>query len=245
MNKTTAKNLEFVKQHLDLYSPALLKTMANGLRKKFDAGVAAAKNPGVFNKLSQRQKAVALAIDVIANVRLDKFMVEHRGYIAHHGDESSPEAKLSVGTKAGAACLIGSNCTVCAKGALFMTSVLKTNKVKVYDVLNSDNEDMRTRVLRKEKIFDKKTYDLIEVAFEGSDVGDAGDHLDESYTNDTGDINWDARDEDIRSCKYNYHDKFYEPRMRLVAIMLNVVDNDGVFVPTYHIDNARVMKELK
>jgi hypothetical protein len=245
MNKTTAKNLEFIRQNLELYSPELLKTMAKGLRKKFDAGVDTAKNPGVFNKLTQRQKAVALALDVIANIRLEKFMVEHRGYIAHHGDDEAPEAKLSVGTDAGKACLLNSNCTVCAKGALFMTSVLKTNKVKVYDVLNADNEDMRTRILHKEKIFDQKSYDLIEVAFEGSDVGDAGDHLDESYKDNFGDTDWDARDEDIRSCKYNYHDKFMEPCQRLVAIMLNVVDNDGVFVPSHHITNARVMKEIK
>jgi hypothetical protein len=115
-----------------------------------------------------------------------------------------------------------SACRVCAKGALLICGLTHidlqagvvggvTNFGDLDDKINNDEQ---VKTILKEFGFAEEQSDLIEYAFMG-----------ENWGGDTWDIDSDERD-----IAKLYEQKFSDPSDRLIAIMENIVNNDGTFV---------------
>jgi len=119
------------------------------------------------------------------------------------------------------------SCNVCALGGLFMSCTLYNNKTKL-DALGRFGEasDLGDFIDQEEpisngldKFFSRSQLELIEQAFEGGD-GYFGDGC---YTHD-------AYNDDGRNY-YTYADKYPKDNDLMIAIMDNIVKNNGTFVP--------------
>ena len=119
------------------------------------------------------------------------------------------------------------SCKVCALGGLFMSCTLYNNKTKL-DACGYYGEasDLGEFIDRSEpisngldKFFSQSQLKLIEEAFEGG-FGYFGDGC---YTYN--------RFEDNNRQYYTYADKYPEDDDRMIAIMNNIVKNNGTFVP--------------
>lgn len=98
-------------------------------------------------------------------------------------------------------------CTVCAKGALFAADILKRGNYNFNDnnalpLWFSAKESQTTERLKG--IFSTKQLDLMEIAFEG-------------YYED--------------EAAYNFFSKYKDNEERLIAILENVIKNEGTFKP--------------
>lgn len=123
-------------------------------------------------------------------------------------------------------------CNVCALGGMFMSCTLFNNKTTVNDVGGRAIVSLGQQLERKDElsngfnqIFDLEQLREIEAAFEGG-----GGYFDESiYTRDS--RTWDPT---IGDYKYNYatyYQAFPDHSKRLIAIMENIVKNNGTFIP--------------
>jgi hypothetical protein len=204
-----------------------------------------------FLALPQRTKAVILAQDVIGNIALNRFKIKRQVYVRAENFLPDSVRELSIGTPEGVCALNDAKCNVCAKGALFMSSVLKTNDITVGDVTNAWSHDIRQRLVDDEAIFDLKTYDLIEAAFEGNVFNEAGENWnyhfgdgeigDESsfiygkdgYAETVTDIRTTPRGRRMINICRGFFKSFKNAERRLVAIMVNVIENKGIFRPEF------------
>lgn len=204
-----------------------------------------------FLALPQRTKAVILAQDVIGNIALNRFKIKRQVYVRPEHFVPDSARVLSLGTPEGVCALNDAKCNVCAKGALFMSSVLKTNDITVGDATTAWSHDIRQRLVDDEGIFDLKTYDLIEAAFEGNVFNEAGENWnyhfgdgeigDESsfiYGKDgcaetATDIRTTPRGRRMINICRGFFKSFKNAERRLVAIMVNVIENKGIFRPEF------------
>lgn len=122
------------------------------------------------------------------------------------------------------------SCNVCALGGLFMSCTLFNNKTKL-DAFGCfgeasglgdfiDQEEPISNGL--DKFFSRSQLELIEEAFEGGNgyFGE-GDYTNDSYDSD----NYVVRN------YYTYVNKYPKHDDRMIAIMNNIVKNNGTFVP--------------
>lgn len=193
-----------------------------------------------FNKLPAAKRRVLLAEDVIRYIAVGGINIEWGTYLEageRVDDEGMQDAyKASTSTEAGRACLLNEGCHVCAKGALFVASVLRTNKCTVENVLfNSGPAEMRDRMLAKERIFSARTYDLIEIAFEGNVTGEVSELAE-----------WKFSDEE-KTAALIFCDRYenHSSGILLAAIMLNIISNNGEFVLTKPPSIAAVTAAIK
>jgi len=100
-------------------------------------------------------------------------------------------------------------CGVCAIGALFIADVMIRDRATVYDAYGVD-----TMKRRLSKHFGVEALELIETAFEMTPAP--------SCTIDNG----ERIDKAIRFGK-----RFKSDKRRMIAIMNNIIDNDGDFIP--------------
>jgi hypothetical protein len=110
---------------------------------------------------------------------------------------------------------ISKDCYVCALGACFLSYIRLFNDVKVSDLVRGDRQEdlylYSTSSFIKSRLSQYFTHDqllLIEAAFEGWRVAD--------YCSE-------------QVC--DFYDKHPDPKERLRAIMQNVIDNNGEFIP--------------
>lgn len=157
-----------------------------------------------FEAMMPCEKRIAIAKDVIAQVRSQKFVAEQGTYIRAKGYKY--EDRVAHKDKVDELLQIeGVTCNVCAKGAVFMSYVMKTGGC---DVSDANHSGTHTIAHKLKDIFDSDQLDLMESAFERSPFGRC----------DPGDAVRFGR-------KYgNSHD-------RLIAIMENVIENKGTFKP--------------
>ncbi len=195
-----------------------------------------------FNALPASTRRTLLAEDVIRYVAARKLFIDRGIYM--NGDDQSPppETDLSTSTDAGKACVLDRECYVCAKGALFVASVLRTNHCTVSDVLAAGCHTMRKRMVSTERVFSARTYDLIEVAFEGS-----------TFTGELRDRKQTFSDEDGMSA-VEFSENCYESdeeyedectRLLLVSIMVNIIRNNGEFIPKNKVTVADARKAMR
>jgi hypothetical protein len=172
-----------------------------------------------FKKLGRREKAITVAHDVIAQIRLKNMNITEGSYLELGDDlnlDMNAPAKENI-------CEIGKACYVCAKGALFLATIGRANKATVQDVLNAGESIMVHRMVR-ERIFTQKQLDLIEYAFEvwGADSFDP-----------------------VEVSAYQFGLDFESPDHRLVAIMLNVIRNNGTFKPSDKVTQSQVNEAVR
>lgn len=154
------------------------------------------ENNEKFEQLSTNQKKVELAKDVILQINSGFFNVTRGTFFSKQSSIKSEDL--------GEDLLLGTQCTVCAKGALFAADIMKkgncsNDKFKV----DKGNADVYNRL---GGIFTKAELDEIEVAFEmwiGHGYSDA----------------------------YHFGTLYDSSAERLEAIMQNIIDNEGTFKP--------------
>lgn len=159
-----------------------------------------------FHKLSRRKQRLAIAKDVLAQLKAKKYVAEPGTYIHvlealfDSNGEQKDLQKVLLSTAA--------ECNVCGLGAAFCSMARLGDEVTA-----SDGEVENIHKTLK-SIFSERQIALIEYAFEGADAGDLN-ILSENEADACG--------------------RFYEKRgnddKRLAAIFRNIIKNDGTFKP--------------
>lgn len=164
------------------------------------------KRNKAFNKLTAPQKRVAIAKDVLAQIKAKNIKPMSGTYVFSEKltaklndfkfkDTQFCELLPTVGT-----------CQVCAKGALFLSTILKSDDLKVDDLTEScyspnrhyvDDTDIGKYLANDLEVFSQFQLDLIENYFECNDGTDT------------------------------FHER--NDKERLVDIMENIVANKGTF----------------
>jgi hypothetical protein len=188
-----------------------------------------------MNETQKRAARIAIAKDVIAGLKSRRYTSTPGDYfdVTIKTDKMISEGKydlkrlFSVGMK---------TCKVCAKGALFIAAVEKYDKV-METVDSLDIEGKIVHIGRDndgvcgllKDYFDMDQLDLIEFAFEG--VGINGRYEERGESPEVSPEEERMADA-VSSVSKTYIDRFADPKKRMIAIMQNIIDNKGTFVPS-------------
>ena len=157
-----------------------------------------------FAKMTKPQKRVAIAKDALAAIKAKIYTAEEGTYclIAGIDDPFGSEFDKSSQLRDSLA-----QCQCCAIGALFLS------KARVADEETVGRYRRGVDYWRRlSPYFDRQQLDLIEAAFELHDVHD-------------------TLKEDARERAYRFGNRYTVAKNRLVAILNNIVENNGTFVP--------------
>lgn len=164
-----------------------------------------------FSRMSAAAKRVAIAEDVIAQIKAKQYLVERGTWCEIQevlmGDIVYDQTMLTQGVV-----IPPPKCTVCAIGAAFASSIRIFNDCEAS--LENDKNDAQPQL---EKFFTTKQLALIENAFEN---GDGGFRTEQQLLSDE-----ELDDAIAFGRRYLAYDK------RALAIFGNIVDNKGVFKP--------------
>lgn len=178
-----------------------------------------------FSKLSRSEKRVAIAKDVIEQLKIGVIGARKGVYLNLEIPYSSPISNLlQIGNKQLNKSMINGDvkCEVCAKGALLACHILKTNHITVSQAAKMDYEGDPDIYIRNRlaKIFSQNQLDLIEAAFETWVVADENRYLQSPYGAPTG----------IAKKAVEFGKNYENTTERLIAIMKNIIKNKGVFL---------------
>lgn len=210
-----------------------------------------AKREAIFKKATPAQKRVLIAKDVIAQIKAKKIKPESGTFVSVEkvkGFMSSTEAEERTGAwNFAMRKLIDSEvfdadvrklylenkiqqCSCCALGGLFMSCTLYNNNTTVEN-LSFAGEDLGDLLVGSshaeilpnglDKFFSLAQLRLIEQTFEG-DNGAVISGVD----CETGEV-FDKFPPRAAA----FYDKYKKPKDRLIAIMQNIIDNNGTFKP--------------
>lgn len=181
------------------------------------------KRNSEFKAMTPSQKRVAIAKDVIKHLRSEKINTtfDHRKIYAGNGYLAIPieEAprKNDVGRQWQSVLRGVETCSVCAKGAVFVATMLRFNNCKVDRPLAGEDRNGQigssemTRHLRG--YFSKQQLDLIESAYEACAVNDT------------------RAEDDAVAFGQQFASTLADRSDRLIAIMQNIIKNNGTFKP--------------
>lgn len=186
-----------------------------------------------FDAASSTEKRVMVAKDVIAQLKAGRFQAytqtwatpRHKNgtdlvdtWIDHLAFDDDPPA----GRQAISELFLGkkiAECECCALGAIFMSCAVYSNKTTVKDFVD-ETFDVDDRVEVKNgftsglsRIFSPAQLKLVEIIFEGGHGAFDSDSLQQRAVID------------------RWNEKFPEPKQRMIAIMENIVKNNGTFKP--------------
>lgn len=174
------------------------------------------KQNAAFHRMSNKRQRVAIAEDVLAQLKLKKYLATPGTYVRSDKLEDiidgvwDAEKGETVGALDLQTALLSKSpdCNVCGLGAAFCSMARLGDQAELSDVENIHEH--------LEPIFGMHQIALIEFAFEGEDAGGtAEDNLSEKETD---------------AC-YRFYDKRPDEDKRLAAIFRNIVKNDGSFKP--------------
>jgi len=159
-----------------------------------------------FSKMTPAEKRVAIAQDCIDRINLGQLRGTTGTVIDvsckfDYGD--SLKDLLSTKTKS-------LQCSVCAKGGLFMSYIGRVNEFTFND-LDYTNTLNGSEMEKLKEIFNWEQLSLIETAFEGQQY--------------TGKLTY----EDVETAE-KFYDRFSQDTRRLKEICKNIVKNKGTFV---------------
>lgn len=174
---------------------------------------AALRKEAEFKKMTLAQKRVAIAKDVIADLRAKRYIAEHGTYLDLGKFEYDENGKRMLPEDGRDVLLSLPKCSVCAIGAVFCAVVKRKDKIEQSDLIWASDHDMIEFV----KIFSEEQLRLMEVAFEGATPRDGV----------SGDDYWNAR----AFYQANDVDKDAYGEKLLIRIMENVISNNGKFNP--------------
>ncbi len=162
------------------------------------------KAEAAFKKMTKAEKRVAIAKDVIANLKTRQLKPLSGTYFSiAAGDEFDLQTALAKGAE----------CTVCALGGLFACAVpYKNGDMGAVDIHNGM---VIINYLRG--IFEKKQLDLIETAFEKKLMGDP--------------YPFATREAEQNHPAVRFGKKYPGHKARMAAIMQNIIKNEGTFKP--------------
>ena len=188
------------------------------------------KNNIAFKKANKQQKRVLIAQDVLAQLKANRYIAENGIFVeysvrdnsVYHDDNGSVQTLFATGDI--------KTCNVCALGGMFM-SCTNLNNNTTLDQLVSEGSDIGSAIKNDQKFsngldkfFTKNQLMLIEIYFENH----AG-----YFSSYEGTIDIDSSF--YKSIDLDHVNAFYESycddKRRLTAIMQNIVDNNGTFVP--------------
>jgi hypothetical protein len=179
--------------------------------------------------MSPAEKRVEVAKDVINQIKAGRYTAEYTAetdsYVLLNdelfdlsvlrGDEGRAKQQEA---KEQQVCdlLSGEDCTVCARGALFISCVRRFDNLSVGELKPDESNTIGAMEFAKyEKLFfTDKQVTLIESAFEGT-------YLSKGRTS--------LSDEEKAACR-GFHDKYKHEDDRLIAICKSIIKNDGEFV---------------
>ena len=180
-----------------------------------------------FNALSDEQKRIEIAKDVIAALKAKKLSAGQMVYVNNTNiddiirqDGSQQLQPLLIETQ--------KECQVCAKGALFVCDVIRRNEFKVSKSVTSIDSDI---ILQKLEYFSESQLNLIETAFEGDTKQEEGlveldEEGDAKY-----DENFDVIYIPVVKQAIKFSKRFTNDTNRMIAIMKNIIENNGEFKP--------------
>lgn len=175
-----------------------------------------------FSRLKKFEKRIQVAKDVMAQLRSEKLIAEN-GVPLKLGDPIAFSADTQVCDMTAK-----TTCVACALGSLFVTTVERMDRLRVFEAGYAHPYDYRTYTYETDKfrldiswsqievylsrIFSQSQLRLIEIAFEFG-LG--------MYTA--------SGDEELKALKFNKG--FQSSRKRMERIMRNIIRNEGTFVP--------------
>lgn len=181
-----------------------------------------------FRKLSPEKKRVRVAKDVIDQLQAGTLLAGHHGYL-NLGDVRNhwPPADLPHKFRDLAKGVLYMyreradvnltevfdevKCTVCGIGACFVAAVRRNDQVTVGDLVHWGNDGFMREYLSA--WFSREQLAMIEAAFEKS-------------------LNFNlSGNRQRREQAVKFGLRFDDPTERLIAIMQNIIDNGGTFVP--------------
>ncbi len=190
-----------------------------------------------FNALSNNEKAVLVAKDVLEQVKAEKYIPNTGTYIHVFGDGFNFEGSIKENFDQ------IQQCKVCALGSMLMSSTHLGNILTTSDIDNyPDADDLRDSEKITElfsSIFTNKQLLLIETAFEGySDFwGETKAQIKKNYEenfiyDEQADryANETLTFEETLACEM-FNRKYPDDDKRLNAICRNIIRNKGVFMP--------------
>lgn len=169
-----------------------------------------------FNRLSKTNQRIALAEDVIKQIKVKKYYASRGTYFQQNAIQ---KMALYNGLKLKDELnkiLPELECECCAKGSLFLSHITKTNNCSVRNIIS--NVDFNLRISKRlNNLFTQLQLDLIETAFEMKVIKDYSGKL---YQN-----------EGLIEKAINFGEKYANSNNRLIGIMKNVIKNKGIFKP--------------
>lgn len=159
-----------------------------------------------WSEMTPSEKRVTLAKDVISQLKKEKLNACSGTYLMIDNlDNVEVNEQLNkVLKKQG-------TCEVCAKGALFISHIMRNNHFTIADYHSfskTDNEKIKERL---GSLFSLPQLELIEKAFEGENVDN------------------DLKDGTLIDLADEFHDNYKDDTERLIAIMQNIIKNKGTF----------------
>jgi hypothetical protein len=158
-----------------------------------------------FTKLSAAQKRVAIAKDVLKQIKAQKMLIESNAYWNVEADNLEFDTQVDKAIL----CKRDTKCTCCAAGAAVLSGIRLFNKVTIA----AENGGYSERV--KSEYFSQAQMGLIEAAFEES----SGAHL-------SGNRNSQKYK---KACRFN--DGIDNDETRAIRIFKNIIKNNGEFKP--------------
>jgi hypothetical protein len=172
-----------------------------------------------FQELSPAQKRVAIAKDVIAQVKMKKIVGKEGSYIIFEGKELVFEDNFEVPLK--------QDCEACAVGSVFLSMCRLTGKknheVKEWDEDYDNRKSFAFKAFKRSLMpyFSIIQLSMIEAAFEKEFT---------DYNHKQG-VSERPIDIELLSASKNFGQEIQDDTERLVTIMKNIVDNKGCFIP--------------
>jgi len=160
-----------------------------------------------FKSLTKAEKKIAIAKDILTQLKIKKYKANSGSYIKLNYYEFDLEDDIQSNFDK-------IKCDVCALGSAVMSCIKYTNNVKFNDVYSSQGEVFTELI----KIFTKKELVLMEYCFEGFVTDFAG------VSDKWGILLSEKGIEKTRS----FYEKYTDPDKRLKAIM-NIVIKNGKF----------------
>jgi hypothetical protein len=178
--------------------------------------------PVEFRKLTKPQKKVAVALDVIAQIKAQRYKANSGQYIGASRTQEEEWCKLAESREGDIQSTLSEikYCEVCAVGSCILSVTKYENKLKWHDIgrVSSDCSSKVTDVLKK--VFTGKELTILEVMFEGY-YNDGGDNYGKNQMGAT------LADDEAKRAKL-WYSKYDDEDKRLLAIMRRIVKNEGV-----------------
>lgn len=159
-----------------------------------------------MKKLTKKQMRVVIAKDALTQLRAEKYAATKGIYI----DDNLLSSLRDTYNKEGNICAQSSlsslkKCKVCAKGAIYLSTVRKFNDVKLERFCNDSTN-------KANEIFGETLLNKVERAFE------KWTDMDKRYIETNSNLN-------------KFINKYPDRNIRLEKILLNIIRNKGVFKP--------------